>query len=158
MARSLCQELKLNLKEQVQGLTFMSLKTRIGFYFSVIVAITLCGALGFIYYQFTHPDNIFEKRVATRTSEITKERLKRLNLQCREGDPETCLSIGYIYLRGVMDEENRDFKLAVDYFEKACDGFKDLNRKELQCEAIAKIFENGKEARPDRKFATIFHE
>jgi TPR repeat protein len=86
---------------------------------------------------------------------------KKVNLsaviqKCNGGDSDQCLALGYIHLRGVVGD--RDFLMAKKYFEKACDGYVDLNRKELQCEAIGRIFDDGKEARVDKKIANVFHE
>jgi len=113
----------------------MSKKTKLGFL--IFFLTVFCGGKG--------------------TPSVNRESVSYLQKHCSLGDAESCLSMGYIYLRGILDEDERDFKLASDYFMKACDSFKDLNRKQLQCEAIAKIFENGKEARPDRKIAALFH-
>jgi TPR repeat protein len=137
---------------------FMSLKTRLGFYLLIFAVLASFGVAGFYYNQFRNFKEVTVKKNEPSVPIVNKESLSRLVAQCNQGDAETCLSIGYIYLRGIIDQDQRDFKQASNYFEKACNGFKDLNRKQLQCEAIAKIFENGKEARPDRKFAAIFHE
>ncbi len=136
----------------------MSLKTRLGLYFLIFASLVTCGVAGFYFYHFTNQEVVAVKKVAPPVPIVNRESLSRLVAQCNIGDADTCLSIGYIYLRGVIDQDQRDFKQASNYFEKACDNFKDLNRKQLQCEAIAKIFENGKEARPDREFAGIFHQ
>lgn len=139
-------------------MTCIFLKTKIGLSILFLVLIFLAGFGGFFYYQTSHLQPVSVRDSAPSVPRVSRENLSKLVSQCNQDDPEACLSVGYIYLRGIIDQDERDFKQAVNYFEKACDGFKDLNRKALQCEAIEKIFENGKEARPDRKFAAIFRE
>jgi TPR repeat protein len=87
---------------------------------------------------------------------FSEHRYTILLKHCQEKDPQACLSLGYIYLRGI--ERERDFSQAKNYFEKACDSFTDLNQKSIQCESLAQIFENGREARVDKKIAMVFHE
>jgi uncharacterized protein len=128
----------------------------------ILIFVALVGILGFVIegpgINLVSSENSGVKRkpVTFQTPEMTKSKLGELVKRCNDGDSESCLIVGYIHLRGVVGE--RDFGQAKNWFEKACDEVPEADQREIQCEAIAKIFETGKEARVDRKIAQIFHE
>jgi TPR repeat protein len=108
-----------------------------------------------LYFLLNRPSEKIERPVHSSASQLSSKIFSEMIQSCNKGDGEKCLTVGYVFLRGVTGERN--FVQAQNYFEKACDTLNDLNKRELECEAIAHIFEEGKEARVDRKIAQVFH-